>query len=90
MHGWVRYVFNKKGDKIHYIELVFLHPMGFAGHVVHFVASAAQNVNALFFMLGWNRYRFDKKHAMTRYAELVFLHLMGSVGHVMLFDVSEA
>jgi hypothetical protein len=38
---------------ISYVELVFLHPVGFVGHVVHSGASSMQNVNALFFMLRW-------------------------------------
>jgi hypothetical protein len=31
-----------------YIELVFLHPVGSAGHVVHSIASGARNINTLF------------------------------------------
>jgi hypothetical protein len=42
------------------------------GHVVHYGASGAQNINALFFMLGWDRYGYDKKCVGTRYAEPMF------------------
>jgi hypothetical protein len=60
-------------------ELEFLHPMGSAGHVLHFCVSGARNVDALFFMIQWNWFRFHKMRIGTRYAELVFLHLVGSV-----------
>jgi hypothetical protein len=62
---------------------VFLHPVGFARHIMHSGASGAQNVDALFFKLGWDWYGFDKKRAGTHYTELVFLHLVESVGHVV-------
>jgi hypothetical protein len=39
MLGWSRSHFLKKCDGARYAELVFLHPMGSAGHVVHSVAS---------------------------------------------------
>jgi hypothetical protein len=74
MLGWDQYGFNKKRAGTCYTQLVFLHPVGSAGHVVHFGASGAQNVITLFFILGLDQYRFDKKHAGTHYAELVFLH----------------
>jgi hypothetical protein len=45
----------------HYAELMFLHPVGSAGHVVLFGASRARNVIALFFILEKNRYGFNKK-----------------------------
>jgi hypothetical protein len=51
---------------------MFLHLVGYAGHVVHFDASRTRNVIALFFILGRDQYGFDKKHAGTRYAKLVF------------------
>jgi hypothetical protein len=35
----------------HYMEFVFLHPVGYAGHVVHFGASGVRNVDAI---LSWS------------------------------------
>jgi hypothetical protein len=51
MLGWVRCNLNKKRVVTHHAELVFLHPVGFVGHVMHFGASGVRNVIALFFML---------------------------------------
>jgi hypothetical protein len=39
MLGWDRYGFHKKCAGIHYAELVFLHLMGYVGHVVLFGVS---------------------------------------------------
>jgi hypothetical protein len=66
-----------------YAELMFLHPVGYAGHVVHSGASRPRNIDSLFFMLGWAHYGFHKKRAGTRCAELVFLHPVRSAADVM-------
>jgi hypothetical protein len=69
MLGSHRLGFHKKRAGTRYDELVFLHLMGFAGHMLH---SAVQNINRLFFMLDWDQHGFHKKHAEIRYVELVF------------------
>jgi hypothetical protein len=53
-------------------NLLFLHPVGSAGHIVYFGTSRARNVDTLFFMIGCAQCCFHNKHAGTRYAELVF------------------
>jgi hypothetical protein len=55
---------------------------------VHFSASRAPNVIALFFMLGWDWYVFDKNRSRTRYAKLVFLHQVGCAGRVVYSGAS--
>jgi hypothetical protein len=83
MPDWARCGFHKKCDRTSCVELLFLHPMGFVGHVVHSGASRAKIVDALFFMLRWPRCSFHKTRARTRYVKLVFLHPVGSAGHVV-------
>jgi hypothetical protein len=89
MLGWDQIGFHKKHAETPYDELVFLHPVGFAGHIVDSRASGVQNVDALFLNLKWDRYNFHKNQVGTRYAEHVFLHPVGSACHVMHFSASE-
>jgi hypothetical protein len=57
---WDWYGFHQNHVRTRYTELVFLHPMGFAGYVVHSSASGAQSVDTLFFMIGSDRYGLTK------------------------------
>jgi hypothetical protein len=51
MLGLARYGSHKKCIRRRYIELVFLHPVRYAGHVVHSGVSMACNVGSIFFLL---------------------------------------
>jgi hypothetical protein len=87
MLRWDPYGFHKKHVGTRYAERVFLHPVGYAAHVVHSGVSGARNIDAQFFMFDWDRFGFNKKCTGTRYAEPVFLHPVGSAGHVVHFGV---
>jgi hypothetical protein len=84
MLGWARYRFHKKHSGTRYdAKLVFLHPAGSEGHVMHSIESRVQNVDALFFTVEWDWYGYDEKRTGTCYAELVCLHPLGFVSHVV-------
>jgi hypothetical protein len=42
---------QQKSTGATYVVLVFLHPVGSAGHIVNFGASEVRNIDTLFFML---------------------------------------
>jgi hypothetical protein len=48
MLGWDRCGVQKKCDATRYSKLVFLDPMGYVGHVVHFGASGRETVRHYF------------------------------------------
>jgi hypothetical protein len=81
--GWAWCGFHKQCARTHYVELVFLHPVGSAYHVVHTGAFGPRIVDTLFFMLGWARYGFHKMHIGKRYAEFLFLHAVGYADHIV-------
>jgi hypothetical protein len=70
-------------------KLVFLHPVGYAGHIVHSGASRKQSVDALFFMLEWDQYGFHKNHIGTCYIDY-FFHPVGSADHIVHSIASRA
>jgi hypothetical protein len=90
MLGWDQYGFDNKCIRANCAKLLFLHPVGSAGHVVRFGASGERIIDTIFFKVSWGRYGFDKKRFSTRYTELVFSHLVGTVGHVVHSDASSA
>jgi hypothetical protein len=51
MVRWDQYGFHKKCARTRYVELLFLHPLGFVGHVVRSALSRVRNVDALFSFL---------------------------------------
>jgi hypothetical protein len=70
MLKWTHCGLYKKRIRTRYAELVCLHPMVSAGHIVHSGTSGAQNVDALFFLLKWARCGFHKNRTGTRYVKL--------------------
>jgi hypothetical protein len=83
MLGWARCNYHKKPAGTHYAEVVFLHLVGYVGHVVHFSASGARNAPSLFFTVTWAPCGLHTKCIGTRYVELVLLHRVLSAGDVV-------
>jgi hypothetical protein len=48
MLRWDWYWFHKKRTEASYIEFVFLHSVGTAGHVVYSGASGVRNIDTIF------------------------------------------
>jgi hypothetical protein len=76
---------NRPGN--HYIEQVFLHSVGSAGHVVGSDTSRVQSNESLIFH-DWSG--THKKRIGTHYTKLVLLHLLEYVGHIVHSRMSGA
>jgi hypothetical protein len=61
MLGWAQCGFHKKRAQTRYVELVFLHPVGSAGHVGHFGASGQRIIDKQFFHAGIRPVRIPQK-----------------------------
>jgi hypothetical protein len=83
MLGWSWRVAHKQHAGTRYVELLFLHSVQSTGHVVHYGASEARNVDTLFLMPVRAPCGSHRRHVETRCTKLVSLHLMRSVGHVV-------
>jgi hypothetical protein len=53
MLGWDQYGFDNKCIRTNYAKLLFLHPVGSAGHVVHFGSSGERIIDTIFFKVSW-------------------------------------
>jgi hypothetical protein len=83
-HAWVGPVrIPQKSRRDTLRETCVLHSVGSTGHVVHFGAFGARNIDALLIMHGCDPYGFHQNGSGTRYAKPVFLHLVASTGHVV-------
>jgi hypothetical protein len=85
---WAQCRFNEKRAGTRYVELVFFHSVGSAGHIVHYGAPECETSMHYFSYSGGAGMVSTKKRIKTHYAELVFLHLVGSVGHIVHRSVS--
>jgi hypothetical protein len=79
MIGWSQCGSHEKAHRACHAELLFLHPGGYAGHVVHSGAPEVRIFDSLFFKLEWAQCRSIKKHIMTHHADLVFF-ASGAIG----------
>jgi hypothetical protein len=67
---------------------VFLHALGFVGHIMYSGVSGRETSTHYFSCLGG--LKFDKMFVGSRYTELVFLHLVGYVDHEVQSSASGA
>jgi hypothetical protein len=77
--------FHKKYVGSHYTDLVFLHLMGYAGHIMHSGGSGCKT--SMHYFHAWvGQCGFPKKGTGTRYAKLVIFKNSGNCGSRHVFQ----
>jgi hypothetical protein len=78
------YGFDKKLIGSRYAKLVFLHPVGSVGHVVHSSSASGHETSTHYFSYsGWTGKDSTKSAPEHVLPNLFFLHLVGSARHVV-------
>jgi hypothetical protein len=90
MLGLHRYGFHKNCNGTRYVELLFLHPVGSARHVVHSVRLRHETSMHYFSCSGGTSTDLTKSASGHVGPNFCFLHPEGSVGNIVHSDASWA
>jgi hypothetical protein len=90
MHGWTQCGLHKKHAGTRYTELVFLHPVGSTGHVVHYGASGARNVQVLARVLRFPLRVFRSTWPRGQVLARVLRFFLSSLSHSVLISEQQS
>jgi hypothetical protein len=88
MLGWDQYGFHKNCNGTRSVEILFLHPVGCARHVVHSVRPGRETSMHYFSCSGGTSMDLTKSALGHVVPNLCFLHPEGSAGNVVHFCAS--
>jgi hypothetical protein len=83
MLRWDRYGFHENCNRTRYVELLFLHPVGSARHVVHSVRPGRETSMYYFSCLAGTSMDLRKSASGHIVPNLCFLHPEGSASNVV-------